>query len=206
MGRALFAFIALNILISITQLHEIHAADFEVTPILGYTFGGGFEDSVTGTNLDVDESESYGIILGFTPVSGTQYEFFYSHQPTRLVVDSGLFTSNPLFDLDIDYFHIGGIYGKEYGKLYPYASGGLGLTYMNPESGGDSETKFSLSVGGGTKIFLTDRIGIRLEGRALGTLFDGSGAVFCSNGRCAVHISGDMLWQFSMFSGLILAF
>ena len=41
----------------------------EITPIVGYTFGGTFVDSVTGTNLDLEEGESYGIILDINKAS-----------------------------------------------------------------------------------------------------------------------------------------
>jgi len=84
-------------------------------------------------------------------------------------------------------------------------AGGLGLTYLDPEKG-NSETEFSFSLGVGIKLMLSEWIGLRFEGRGFGTFTDGNGAVFCSNGYCAAARSGDMFWQFSAFSGLILAF
>ena len=45
----------------------------------------------------------------------------------------------------------------------------------NPDiSGAGAENKFSGSIGGGVKIFFTDNIGLRLEGRGFWTLLDGN--------------------------------
>ena len=62
--KSLFSVFALILLTEVHHPRDVCAGDFEITPIFGYTFGGGFEDSVTGTDLDVDEGKSYGIILG----------------------------------------------------------------------------------------------------------------------------------------------
>jgi opacity protein-like surface antigen len=205
MIRVAFIAFALMILTGVHHPPDVHGGDLEITPLFGYTFEGGFEDSVTGTALEVDEGQSYGIILGLRSTDTSQYELFYSHQPTKLQADGGAFTGNPLFDLDINYFHLGGTYWKESGKITPYVAGGLGVTYLKPKAVGDSETKFSLSLGGGIKFFLTEHIGLRLEGRGFGTVV-GGGSIFCGRGNCAVQVSGDTFWQFSAFSGVILAF
>lgn len=200
-----FVIIALIILLAVHQPSAVSAADLEITPFMGYTFGGDFESYLTAADFEVDESESYGIILGVTDPKGTQYEFIYSHQPTTLMIDGGALVGTPLFDLDIDYFQVGGTFGNESAKVKPYVAGGLGVTYLDPEIG-DSETRFSLSFGGGIKVLLSDRVGIRFEGRGFGTFIEGNGAVFCSNGNCAVGMSGDVFWQFSAFSGVTMAF
>jgi len=60
-----------------------HAADFEITPTFGYTFGGKLKDSESEESLKFDDSESYGFILGLrdkSKVGGAFYELLYSHQ------------------------------------------------------------------------------------------------------------------------------
>ncbi len=117
------------------------------------------------------------------------------------------FTSTSLFDLDIDYYHIGGTALMGEGKLRPFVVGTLGVTYMAPKGEGlDSVTKFSLSLGGGAKIYFTDHIGLRLEGRWFGTFFDGSGQAFCSSGQCLIKVQGDVFSQFVANAGIIIGF
>jgi opacity protein-like surface antigen len=188
------------------------AGDFEVTPFAGYIWSGEFNDSVTGATLKVDETSNYGIMLDINMADSnqegqSQIELYFSRQATQLRTDTGTFTGNPLFDLDIEYYHIGGTYGMDSGKVKPFIVGTLGVTHMVPQGQGlDALTKFSLSLGGGVKLFATDRIGLRLEGRWFGTLFNGSGSAFCTSGTCAIKVQGDLFSQFVANAGLIIAF
>ena len=186
----------------------VFASDFEITPFIGYTWGGEFTEETTGNKLTVNENSNYGIMLDFKQTDETQIELYYSHQPTKLESKaSGFYSGTPLFDLDIDYFHIGGTALMGEGKVRPFVVGTLGATYMAPKGEGlDSVTKFSLSLGGGAKILITDHIGLRLEGRWFGTFFDGSGSAFCSSGQCLIKVQGDVFSQFVANAGVIIGF
>jgi opacity protein-like surface antigen len=183
------------------------AGDFEITPFAGYTWGGQFSDSVTGTTLKVKETANYGVMVDIKQDEQSQIELYFSHQATQLQSDSGPFTGNPLFNLDIDYYHLGGTYGADSGKARPFLVGTLGVTHMVPQGAGlDALTKFSLSLGGGVKLFATDRVGFRLEGRWFGTLFNGSGSAFCTSGTCAINVQGDLFSQFVANAGVFIIF
>jgi hypothetical protein len=188
------------------------AADFEVTPFAGYTMGGEFSNAATGNTLSFDDTSSYGIMVDFKQAVDQQggepwIELYYSRQQTRLKADQGLFVGNPLFDVNVEYYHIGGTYSQATGKVKPFAVGTLGATHMVPKGEGlHSETKFSLSLGGGVKMYLTEHVGIRLDARWFGTLFNGSGSAFCSSGTCLINVQGDVLSQYVVNAGVILAF
>ncbi len=183
------------------------AAQFEITPFAGHTWGGEFTDAVTGNTAEVGESADYGLMLDVRKDDRSQYELYVSRQSTRLTTGQGLFTGNPLFDLDIWYFHVGGTYTEAEGRVKPYVAGGLGATYLDPKGQGlNAETRFSLSIGVGAKVYVTEHIGLRLEGRWFGTLFNGSGSVFCANGACALNVQGDLFSQVVANAGVVLAF
>jgi opacity protein-like surface antigen len=188
------------------------AAGVEITPFAGYTMGGDFTDAVTGKSLSFDDTSNYGIMVDFKqPVDkegGEPWiELYYSRQQTSLKADQGLFFGNSLLDVSVEYFHIGGTYGLATGKVKPFVVGTFGATHMTPKGDGlHSETKFSLSLGGGVKLYLTERVGIRLDARWFGTLFNGSGSAFCSGGACLVNVQGDVLSQYTANAGVVLAF
>jgi hypothetical protein len=183
------------------------AGDLEVTPFAGYTWGGQFTDSVTGTSLKVDETTDYGIIVDFKQEELSYVELYFSRQATQLQADKGALTGNPLFDLDIEYYHIGGTIGKGSGKVQSFMAATIGATHMVPKGPGlDALTKPSFSFGGGVKLFATDRIGLRLDGRWFGTVFNGSGSAFCSSGACAIELQGHLFSQFVANAGLIIVF
>ena len=202
-----FCFI-LFVITTFSSTADLHAADFEVTPTFGYTFGGSFENSENENTLDLAEGESFGVILGLrdkSKVGGAFYEILYSHQSTYLKGDDTIFSDNHRFDLDIDTLHLGGRYGTEGKTFNPYVAAGVGVSHFSPEYG-DSETKFSFSLGGGVNIPLTKHVGLRFEGRGFGTVFDAESSIFCVNNHCLIQAEGDILWQFSGFTGVVFSF
>jgi len=188
------------------------AANIEITPFAGYTMGGEFTDAVTGKSLSFDDTSSYGIMVDFKQPLDQEgrepwIELYYSRQQTKLRSDQGAFVGTPLFDVNIEYFHIGGTYGPSTGKVKPFVVGTFGATHMTPKGEGlHAETKFSLSLGGGVRLYLTERVGIRLDARWFGTLFNGSGSAFCSGGACLINVQGDVLSQYTANAGVVLAF
>ncbi|MGB7972172.1 MAG: porin family protein, partial [Candidatus Deferrimicrobiaceae bacterium] len=150
----------------------------EITPFAGFRIGGSFTDNTTGLDLDVDDGGSFGLILGLPATHESDYELFYSFQKTTLQGE-GLFAGEPLFDLTIHYLHIGGTYLFSGEKVRPFISGGIGLTYFSPDAPGlDSEIDFSLSLGGGVKIPISKKVGLRIEGRGFLTILPENTDIF----------------------------
>ena len=208
MGMMRLAAIAAIAVIAAFSPIKAMAAGFELTPFAGYTWGGQFTDSVTNATLEVKETNNYGVMVDINQDPQSQIELYFSNQSSQLKANTSQFTGNQLFDLDIQYYHVGGTYSpSESGKVRGFVVGTLGATHMVPQGAGyDSLTKFSLSLGGGVKFYATEHIGLRLEGRWFGTFFDGSGSAFCTNGACAINVQGDLFSQFVANAGLIIAF
>ena len=161
----------------------------------------------TGADFELDETSTRGFIIGIFVDENSLVEIVYSHQETRLEEDEGLFSSAPLFDLDVDYFHIGGIYQLDGKRARPFFAATLGVTRLDPEQGGfDSETGFSLAMGGGVKIQVHEHVGFRFEGRGYFTFLDTGGELFCSDGQCFVRVESSGMWQADFSVGLVLSF
>jgi opacity protein-like surface antigen len=177
----------------------------EITPFVGYTIGGSFEDNTTGANLDVKEGGSFGLVLGLPDTPETQYELFYGFQRTK-VTGGGTFGGETLFDLDIHYLHLGGTFMFPGEKVRPYIAGGLGGTHFAPHGSGlSAKTYFSLSLGGGVKIPISGHVGLRFEGRGFLTILPDSTEIFCvSSGgaACRVNVQGDVLGQVLLMGGI----
>ncbi len=182
-------------------------AGVEVTPFAGLRFGGSFEDTNTGNQISLDESGSYGLVVDVDLEPDKQIEIYLSRQSTTLSAD-GTFTGNPLFDLTVEYYHVGGLYliDIQNERVRPFVSGTLGITRMNPQGDGlSTETRFSLAIGGGAKFFITDHLGLRLDARGIFTALSSSGAVFCSGG-CAISVQSSGFIQGELAAGLVMRF
>lgn len=177
----------------------------ELTPLAGFRFGGSFEDNTTGQDMDADEGAAFGLIVDVPAAGDTEYELFYSFQRTKLKGD-GIFAGGTLLDLDIHYLHAGGLLLFPRERARPFVGGGLGVTWFSPRGFGlDSDIRFSLSLGGGVKIPVSERIGLRFEGRGFLTFLPASTDLFCvSSGgaACDVRVRGDVFGQVELLAGI----
>ena len=190
----------LAITILVTQLTPAYAQDYEITPYIGWRSSSSLEDAETGETIDLKETDSFGIILSMKKNQDTNYDFLFSRQNTELK------SSTVTESLRIDYYHLGGTIFYDYDKLHPFVSGGLGATHISPANDAfSSETKFSLSVGGGLKFPLTQNVGLRLEARGYGTVVSSGGTIMCSGG-CVAKFTGSLYMQFEALAGLSIAF
>ena len=183
---------------------------FELTPYIGARFGGSFEDEDQNQELEFDDAGSVGLLFNIQASANTEYEFLYSRQETELDT-GGLFQNQPLLDINTEYFHVGGTYLHDGDRGRPYIAGTLGLARFDPDPPGfDAENFFSATFGGGFKYRFTERVGVRLEGRAYLTFVDSESDIFCQTGpnanTCAVFVDGDLVVQWEAFAGITFRF
>jgi len=196
-------FILLIILLGLLPGAAAAASGIEITPFAGFRFGGSFQDANTGDTIAIDEAGGYGLMLDFDLEPSKQIEVYLSRQSTKLS-SGGAFTGNPKFDLTIDYYHIGGLVLLEGDRVRPFVSGTFGLTRMDPQ-GADRTTEyyFSIALGGGAKVPLTERLGLRFDARGIFTAVNTNSTVFCANGGCAIQVQGGGVLQGELTVGLI---
>jgi len=182
------------------------AGQIEVTPFYGYQFGGTFENAETGQEYDLGSGPCAGAQLDISLSEVTQLEFYFSRQETELEAE-GLFPTDTFFDLDVDYYHIGGTLLLSDDEWQPFIVGTLGATRLSPEPASiGSLTRFSVGLGGGTRYFPTEHLGLYLSGRALFTFIDSDTSIVVESGNTTVNIVADGLWQAVFQAGLILRF
>ncbi len=209
--------IGLCILVAPVAHAEDSTRGIELTPFAGYRFGGEFENEEnvetgqTGQTFELADDASYGLIFNYPYTDYTEWEIYYSQQSTS--VDAAGFTNTDnRFDLDVDYLQIGGTYlFEETRAAVPYFVATVGVTKIDPDLEGTSSDNFlSFGVGGGWKFFPASRIGLRLDGRFLGTFIDSDSKVFCQSGQagggCAVALKGDLMYQFEVQAGVVMRF
>jgi hypothetical protein len=195
----------------------VDRAGFEATLLYGQRFGGAFESVAPlvtpappdspereGVKRDLSNDDSLTLILNWSANEGGYYELLYSKQTSELegVAATTLTTPVNPFDLSVEYLHIGGVveFGEPTWRAVPYFALTVGGTRFKPErADSDSETEFSLSVGGGVKVPFNKYIGLRFDVRAFATWLDSGSDVFCVSdsgaGSCDVRVHGDSFIQ-----------
>jgi hypothetical protein len=174
--------------------------------LFGGTQGGGDLNHIdTNSTLRFEQSPAHALILGRPLDHNRDLELFYSQQQTRLGGGSNAVPAADQFDVDIHYLHLGGtVLSEERNGWQGFLSGGLGLSHFSPSLGGaTAENRASMSLGLGARWMSHPRLGLRLESRLYGTLFNSNTAIFCSGG-CQLSVSGDLLSQYAIFAGVVV--
>ena len=180
----------------------------EFTPHVSYHFGGDLQTRNSGefpNDVRLDDGVGYGASFDFPLGGDLQLELYFDHQDADVVRDSGLFDPNQtLAEVGVSYGHVGLVVNFGDPRVSPFFVGSAGVTNLDPKGPGTSaDTKFSVSLGGGVKAFLSDNIGFRLEGRYFWTYLDNYNSGGCYGG-CRDN-NTDYLSQWQASAGLIFA-
>jgi len=198
MKRVIWIVLALAVCLG-TSTAEAQRRKAEISVLGGWQFGGTI--STFEGNFSIKDALAITGVVDINLRPGAQLEMMYDWQGTQIN-----FGGTKLFDADLHYFQIGGLGYVDRGKVEPFGVATLGLTYINPkDSQFSGTTRFSFTLGGGAKIFPTERIGLRLEGRLLMTVIEGAVGLGCGGGGCGGSLWGWGLAQGVVSAGLILA-
>jgi Outer membrane protein beta-barrel domain len=175
MRRALFG---LTLLLLPAASHA-QSGRFELTPMAGYRLEGDFDARRSDAfdprfNVKVDESAVYGGRFDIPLSPNWQLEILANRQQARFVSDRGLFTSPAILgDVDLTTVQAGFLLQWGEGQVNPFIAAAAGLTRIDPKFDAlSSDDRFSVSLGGGVKIFFSPHVGLRLEARGYWTDLD----------------------------------
>ncbi len=168
-------------------------------------------------DFKIDDKANYGGQLSIAMAPETFLELMYNRTDTRVQYFDRLGASEP-FDLSIEYYHVGGLQQVDIGneKIAPFGVFTLGATRFNIKNqvdlDGDGSNyysgdawAFSIALAGGAKIYLHERIGIRLQARlGMPMLFNGlylGVGTGGASGGFSFHVP---LVQFDLSAGIFL--
>lgn len=185
---------------------------FELTPMVGYFFGGSVK--FYEGKLNIKDNVSFGFVAGLPISNGTTVEFSYTGMSSTAewrpyFSYEGKYPARD-FGMNVNYFNLGGL------RTVPLAEnvkgfGGLrlGAAYFNSTADDiDDAWRFEVSLGGGVKVYLTDRVGLRFQGNFHIPLVLSGGGLFCGIGSggsgCNVSVgSTSSILQGDLSAGLV---
>ncbi|HSP93743.1 MAG TPA: outer membrane beta-barrel protein [Thermoanaerobaculia bacterium] len=198
---------------------QVRSGTVEISLFGGYLFGGDFP---AGTNalftskVDVEDHATYGGRIGWNITSLFEVEGQFSRTDTHFVShgNDALFGSSgtQLGDLTIDYYMGYATLNFGHSRVVPFATFGMGAARLAPDvctvrpqpcSNPDADWRYTVSIGGGIKTFLTPHFGLRFDGHYYGTVLNHDDR----NCRDHCHNDGsDWLSNGDVTGGLVFAF
>ncbi len=182
---------------------------FEISPLVGYQFGGKFR--MYEGELKIQDEMNYGLAFSTEMAQDTRLEFIWTSMQTSADFKPyyGYGYLEGGFDLNINYYQIGGV--REFpsgGAVVPFGEFTMGAVQFTPSDANVQESwRFSIALGGGAKFWLSDRIGIRLQGRLLMPLYFQGVSIYAGTGGSGMGVgAGVPIIQGDFMAGLIFAF
>jgi len=188
------------------------AQRFEVTPLIGYRFGGAFDVKPDGQGSQgtatLHDSAAYGIAAGYRLDEESLVEFRWTRQRTEIQLDAP--TATPLSlqqNATLDQFH--GDFTHEYfiddhPTVRPFIIGSVGASRLALPSA--NTTRFSFGLGAGVKLFPHPRFGLRIAAEWLPIWVSPEIRGFVCSGGCVVAIGGRLAHQGQVSIGPVFRF
>jgi hypothetical protein len=178
-------------------------ARFELVGYGAYRWTVSIDASVGSTRGEVDIADSgiWGIALDINvPPPNMQIRLAYDRQDSKFQYRTALPTVES--DGSVEYLQIGTVKGVRRGNLLPFGLVTLGGTRYADDSG--DEWKFSVVLGLGAKMYVSDKIGIIAQARMPYTFLSSGLGVGVGTGGVSAGITGWGLAQFDVGAGIMI--
>jgi hypothetical protein len=183
------------------------AQSVEVTPSIGYRFGGNFDDVGNANargDASLDDSETYGISFDFITRDGWGIEVNWSTQSPTLDTSDSIIPDGR-FGARMTTFQVGYIHQfRRDTSTQPFFLATVGGAQLKVQ--GETNNGFSYAAAGGAKFYFGDHFGLRLQGTLMHTRFSSADTFVCSDTTCYGLTEPNMPLQFEASAGLIFRF
>jgi len=173
----------------------------------GYSFGAfirGYDGEVT-----LPGSPWVGGAIDFAIKRDIMIELSYMYRTCDMMFFSyngyGGGISDNLGMISTHYIQVGSLKTFRKGKVAPFIGGNLGVGIYSPEKQNyETNVFFTVSGLGGAKIYLSEKFGLRLQGRLLLPIYFGGLSFYCGTGGCGSGISGTGTVEGELSGGLFI--
>jgi opacity protein-like surface antigen len=154
----------------------------------------------SGGYLRIDSTTSYGAEVAFGGGPGTKLalKWVYYKPNVQFVSQSYSYSNSNTFAVGTNYFLVQGEKGYRRGKLEPFFGGSFGTVWYAPESFKIGVTSynpndswfFAFGIAAGAKIFVSDKVALRLGIEMLAPLYFSGGAFYAGTGGSGLAVTG----------------
>ena len=181
-----------------------YAQKIEITPTAGFMFAGKLSTYLG--ELNFRDNWNYGLLVDINIQKYMAVELMYIRLNTNVdLIQNGITT--PLWPNFVEeYWQIGVMRTvKDMKKLRIFTGGTLGATYFNPnDSEYGDDWRFSITLGGGVKYYISKRIGLRFDARLMMPIYWGSATIYAGGGGGFAIGTGTVIPQVMLNGGLII--
>ena len=193
-------FIALLLAMIIYGTQDISAQIIEINGFTGIQLGGTAK--LYDGDFRINDAQNYGGKLAVGLSTTTFAELSYMRADTDGTFYPFIGTPSDVVRFSSNYIQAAGLQQVDFGRVSPFATIGLGVTWWSPKSSQlNSKVQFSATVGAGLKLWLTDMIGIRLQGTMLMPMVYNGAGFGCGIGTGGSSCGANLYTRITPFQG-----
>ncbi|RPI69697.1 MAG: hypothetical protein EHM43_00825 [Ignavibacteriae bacterium] len=186
-------------------------AKLELNVQSGYSLGS-FIRTWDG-DITLQGSVWYGGSIDYLFKRDVAFEVSYSYRSGTMLYQpwtNNGWTPGQVYDLgnvSTHFIQLGSLKSFRKDNVAPFIGGNLGMVIYSPEDPFyNTNIFFALSGVGGAKIYLTDKVGLRLQGRLYLPIYFANLTIFCGGGGCGTGVGGSGTIEGEVSGGLFFAF
>ena len=193
------------VLLTVVLPVSLFAQKAEISVLGGWMWSSKVETSEG--DIKVSDPANFEAAIGFYVAPMTQAELSYTYVKVATSIDpnvGSLIPAGHLTDIDMHYFLVSGLREVKIQneKVVPYVLGSLGAVYAHPSGSLYEDVwRFAVGFGGGAKIHLSERFGLRLQARLLLPIDFSEVGFWFGTGGASVGVSGAIPLVQGDFSG-----
>jgi hypothetical protein len=175
-------------------------AQVQIFGLAGYQTNSNV--TVAKGELNFKDDMTYGLGFDVYVDRQTKLEVSWSMSSTHVDLNEYLGTTYTITDLNIHHFQGGALYEPPSNKkVKPFGLFSLGATWFQPAENISDEVRFSIALGGGVKVDLSDKVGLRFQGRLIIPMQFGGGSIWVGTGGAGVSVGAYTYFVEADFTG-----
>lgn len=191
----------LMVAVTVLMTQEVSAQIIEINGFTGYALNG--KAKLYDGEFRLKDAQNYGAKLAYGLSSTTFVELSYMRSDTEGTFFP-YYTGSPgdPVKLSSNYIQVGGIQEVDMGRITPFGGISVGLVVWSPKSAEyQSKTQFAATLAAGLKIWLTEMIGLRLQGSMMMPMVYNGVGFGCGIGTGGASCGGNVYTRVTPFQG-----
>ncbi len=189
------------LVLSTLGIQDLKSQTIEINGFYGYQLNG--KAKLYDGEFRMQSAPNYGgkIAIGLSTTTFVELSYMRSDSegyfaPYNVSVEPG-----DTYQYNSNYITVGGLQEVDLGKIRPFGTIGMGTVIWSTEEYSGNKWQFQFSLGAGLKFWLSERIGLRVQGSMMMPLVYNGAGFGCGIGTGGSSCGGAVYTRITPFQG-----
>jgi hypothetical protein len=194
-------FFAMLLIMTTLSIQDLHAQVIELNGFYGWQLNG--KANLYNGEFIMQNAPNYGgkLALGLSTTTFVELSYMRSDSEGYFKpynISEGL---GETYQYNSNYITVGGLQEVDLGKIRPFGTIGMGTVIWSTKEFSGNKWQFQFSLGAGLKFWLSDRIGLRVQGSMMMPLVYNGVGFGCGIGTGGSGCGGGLYTRITPFQG-----